>query len=146
MRILCAAAPLISCGTLLGANYTWTGGSASTPPFAYSFSWSHPFNWDTSPPVSANTNDLFFGPAAGIPLTIQDRSDPFNLRSITITSPYTIDGGALRWDVPGSIQNNANLTMANAIVLGQTLTYDGPGSALLGGVISGPGGLTKNGT
>jgi hypothetical protein len=154
LKLACAAVSiqLISCGAALGTTYTFNGGSVSTPPNVYIPSWSYPPNWvGSAVPSSSNTSDIIFNPFAGNPFAVQDIVDPLNLRSITFNAPYTISGGALRWDVAGSIHNNSNVTFLNPLQLGGTVNqpaqvvYDGSGSALMTNSISGPGYLDWRG-
>jgi hypothetical protein len=143
---------LLSCGVALATTYTFNGGSVSTPPNIYIPSWSYPLNWvGSSVPPSSNTSDLIFNPFAGSLFAVQDIVDPLNLHSITFNAPYTISGGALRWDVAGSIHNNSNVTFLNPLQLGGTVNqpaqvvYDGSGSVLMTNSISGPGYLDWRG-
>jgi autotransporter-associated beta strand protein len=143
-----AAIAFICCQGTMAATYTFNAGSVNFPPNTYIPSWAYPFNWDGfSVPPSSNSSDIVFNPPFGSGLfAIQDIANPLNLHSITFNAPYTIDGGVLRWDAAGSIHNNSALTLINPLVLNNEVTYDGAGSALLAGAISGSGSMRKDGS
>src|SRR5205814_5734214 len=93
------AAAIISCGSVMGTTYTWSGLSIAQPPFFIpSPAWSNPFNWYAPGiPVSAADTELVFGPAA-FPLPLQDLAEPFVLRTLSFPAGgggYLLQGGTL---------------------------------------------------
>jgi trimeric autotransporter adhesin len=118
---------------------TWTG--------AISGLWSDPGNWDVAPTAGS---DLVFPAGASNTTTTDDLGDGVGFGSLTISgSGYTIAGDAV--SLSGTIdasQASGGATVNLPIALGGTATVqvDHSGASLvLGGVITGSSGLTKQG-
>ena len=136
---LAVVAAFVFCAPVFAQQFFWTGGGAGA-----NDNWSNPFNWHSfAVPPSSGSTDLIFGPSSRY-APIQDLGNPFLARALVFTGPnYNLLGFPI---TTGFIQNDSTgLVIANNLSLPVTLTYDGGGSAALGGVLSGSGGLVKNG-
>src|SRR5205085_5722833 len=104
-------AAMLSCSSVLGTTYSWSGLSGTQPPFfAPNPFWSTPSNW-FSPgiPVSANTTDLVFGPAA-FPLALHNLGEPFVASSLSFPAgggSYVLQGGTLSLQAAATINQNS---------------------------------------
>ena len=130
-----------------GGNVTWSGGTGN---------WTSGF----SPAIAEASNITYNGSGGGISTNNISSSTLGSVGNITFSSgagAYTLaaNSGSAGFDaanpltVTGNIVNNSTNTQTinTALAFGTTGTIDtASGTIAIGGAISGPGGLTKNGT
>src|SRR5258705_9546011 len=127
-----------------GFAATWTGASGFPNPA--NDNWNNPGNWSGNvvPSPSFGT-DLFFGQSFRT-TPFQNLADPFAVGSLNFSlASYSLSGFPIAFSSGAIHQNSPGLTIANNLSVNSSLTYDGFGDATFSGVLSGSGGLTKNG-
>lgn len=133
---------LLGSASSQAATETWTTGAGTA-------NWSTSSNWlgTNTPPISNDA--LNFGATTGATTLNNDlTSSSFNISGITFlagAASYTIGGND--FTLTGNVSNlsTATQTINNNIALTGTRTFSGTGTIVLGGVLSGGGGLTLTG-
>ena len=133
----------------------WSGGGADA-------NWSTAANWNWALPANGqaltfqgalqanNTND--FLTAAG-PVLFNNDGFTLSGQPVVLTGGLLNAAGNNRWNIgstlgnaQGFVSSNGTLTVSGSVTNGgYALTLDGPGSNVISGVVSGTGGLVKNG-
>src|SRR6185295_8198897 len=133
------AAAVLSISTVSSAA-TWTG--ASAPPFTANNNWSNSFNWaGFSIPSSSPATDINFVQSNRL-TPFQDLGDNFVIHNLVFDYPgYHLIGSSI---APAFIFSGSDALISNNISLPGNMTFAGEGSATLGGILSGPGGLIMN--
>ncbi len=145
-KCLAACCAILAAGPLFAATETWSTGAGDG-----TGKWSVAGNWTGTnlPPISGDF--LIFGATTGT-ITLNDdlTSSSFNIAGITFNAgdpAYAISGNT--FNLTGGITDNATNTQtvndAFSMTAAQTFTVSSGGTLLLGGVISGAGGITANG-
>jgi autotransporter-associated beta strand protein len=132
-------------GRLAPATHTWTGASST------SSDWSDAANWTGGAPASAEANAVLIFPAAA---RRQNTDDIANLTvlSIAFTDNDYVIGGNQSITLTGGITDSPSAMGSNTFNVNlnvndvQEFTVTENSTLRLGGVISGPGGVSKSGT
>lgn len=129
---LCLAAALALAGTTQAQ--TWNGGGSTN-------NWSDRFNWTGAiAPVSGPSTAMTF---VGILRTnpFQNIASPFELNSLAFAvnaGAFSLSGGLLRFAGSNAALtqlSSSAVTISNGLLIADTLTYSGPGSATLLGTL-----------